>query len=383
MRRVGAESDEWREQVEPHFGFLENRGYMLVRTDERSPWETVVVYESPVNAVLVKRSAEFGRVEVELARLDELGELPPVEAWVSAAPSGRALLDNVLAVRELKRGRWKRLKGIGRAATTRSLIFWGSALREVCPDFLDGSDACLAEAHALVWDRVQKKPEVMTVHLPSTATAAEEAAAWRRRELQRLRTSRLSCRDTAVPGTGSDTSPTDSAFKPPCAPERLHWRDSVLDPTATRSVMDELPPSDHVREIVTGFLQSQGLLPSVDVSYQRTLQGEQVISINPRAEGAAELAVQTAGSTGRYVVYVFVAGEARPIEIAGPINKNTGPPFRTAAEDLLETLHLVATGQVFDEVDEDGHVLRTDVPDQHTALGFTEGAERRWYKSWT
>lgn len=126
MRNVGAEADEWREHVEPHFGFLEDHGYTLVRTDDQSPWETVVIFESSVNAVLVKRSADFGRVEVELVKLDEPGELPPVEAWVSPDPSGRALLDNVRAVREPKRGRWKRLKGIGRAASTRSLIFWGS-----------------------------------------------------------------------------------------------------------------------------------------------------------------------------------------------------------------------------------------------------------------
>lgn len=107
------------------------------------------------------------------------------------------------------------------------------------------------------------------------------------------------------------------------------------------------------------------------------------MSLKPRAEGAADVAVQTAGDAGSYVVYVFVAGEARPIEIAGPINENVDPPFRTADEDLLEILHLVARGQVFDEVDEDGQVLSTDVPDLRTALDSVEGTERRrWYRPW-
>jgi hypothetical protein len=174
---VSAAADEWRKQAEQHFRFLEDHGYRLARTDDESPWETVVVYKSSANAVLVKRSVEFGRVEVELATLDEAGELAPVEVWVGASPSRRALLDTVLAARDPGRGRWKRLKGLRRAATTRSLRFWASALSEVCPDFLDGSDACLAEAHAAARARVQNKPQVLKVHLPSTATSAEEAVA--------------------------------------------------------------------------------------------------------------------------------------------------------------------------------------------------------------
>jgi hypothetical protein len=177
VTRVGARAEEWRERVQPHFDFLKSQGYTLVRADDESPWETVVVYESPVNAVLVKRSMEFGRVEVELAMLDEAGGLPNAEVWVGPVPSRRALLDEVLGVRDPERDHWKELNGLGGAVSTQSLEFWASALREVCPDFLNGSDACLAEAHAAVWARVQKTPQVLTVHLPSTATAAEEAAA--------------------------------------------------------------------------------------------------------------------------------------------------------------------------------------------------------------
>lgn len=142
-------------------------------------------------------------------------------------------------------------------------------------------------------------------------------------------------------------------------------------------------PSDHVREVVAGFLESGGFLPLVDVGYGRTPYGDEVLSIKPRAEGAADLVVQIAGDADRYVVYVFVFEEARPIEIAGPINVNTYPPFRSADEDLLEILSLIASGQVFDEVDEEGEILATDVPDPRTTPPLVEGVEhRRWYKAW-
>jgi hypothetical protein len=150
--------------------------------------------------------------------------------------------------------------------------------------------------------------------------------------------------------------------------------------------MNAQTPSDHVREVVMAFLESSGFLPLVDVGYGRTPQGDKWMSLKPRATDAADLVVQTATArhSHRYLVNVFVAGEARPIEIAGPINENVPPPFRTAEEDLLEILHLVATGQVFDEVDDDGEVLSTDVPDPRTAPTSTTGTERRrrWYKPW-
>jgi hypothetical protein len=149
--------------------------------------------------------------------------------------------------------------------------------------------------------------------------------------------------------------------------------------------MNAQTPSDHIREVVTGFLESSGFLPLVDVGYGRTPQGDEWMSLKPRAKDAADLVVQTATArhSDGYVVNVFVADEARPIEIAGPINENVYPPFRTADEDLLEILHLVATGQVFDEVDDDGQVLSTDVPDPRSALASVADTERRrWYKPW-
>ncbi|MCZ2838269.1 hypothetical protein [Modestobacter sp. VKM Ac-2985] len=147
--------------------------------------------------------------------------------------------------------------------------------------------------------------------------------------------------------------------------------------------MNARPPSERVREVVAGFLEANDLLPMVDVGYERAADGNEAILLKPRADGAADVVVRTAGHADSYVVYVFVAGEARPIEIAGPINENTDPPFRSADEDLLEVLHLVARGEVFDEIDEAGHVTGTDVPDPRTATGSVEGPERRrWYEPW-
>ncbi|CCG02030.1 hypothetical protein [Blastococcus saxobsidens] len=148
--------------------------------------------------------------------------------------------------------------------------------------------------------------------------------------------------------------------------------------------MNAQGPSDHVRELVESFLAANDLRSAVGVTYGRTSDGDDLISIQPRAEGAADLVLRITVHGRRYTVYVFVAGETRPIEIAGPINVNADPPRRSADEDLLEVLQLVVKGEVFDEVDEEGSVLGTDVPDPRTAGGSVESTEhRRWYKPWS
>jgi hypothetical protein len=158
---------------------------------------------------------------------------------------------------------------------------------------------------------------------------------------------------------------------------------SAMRPTQEHfPLMNARDPKDHVRELVNSFVAANGLLAAVDVIHGRTSDGDHLLSLKPRAEGAADLVVHTKGRGRRDTVYVVVAGEVRPIEIAGPINVNAGPPMRSAGEDLLEVLDLVAKGEAFDEVD-DGDVLGTGVPDPRLANGSVEGPERRRrYKPW-
>lgn len=146
--------------------------------------------------------------------------------------------------------------------------------------------------------------------------------------------------------------------------------------------MSAQAPTEHIRELVASFLEANDLLPVVNVSYGGTFYGHDEILLEPRAEGAAGLVVQTAGEPDSYVISVFVAGEARPVEIAGPINRNTIRPFPTADEELLGILRSVASGEVFDELDDEGRVLGSDVPDPRTATGSQVTERRRWYKPW-
>lgn len=146
--------------------------------------------------------------------------------------------------------------------------------------------------------------------------------------------------------------------------------------------MNAQAPTEYVRELVSSFLEVNDLLPVVNVSYAPTPYGDDEISLEPRAEGAAGLVVHTAGEPDSYAIDVFVAGEARPIEIAGPINRNTIRPFPTAGEELLRILRSVATGEVFDELDDEGVVLGSDVPDPRTATGSEVTERLRWYKPW-
>ncbi len=147
--------------------------------------------------------------------------------------------------------------------------------------------------------------------------------------------------------------------------------------------MNARAPGAQVRETVAKFLQANGLDALVDVIYGRTSDGDDLIDLRPRATGAAGVTVQTFGGPENYVVYVFVAGEAQPIDIAGPINKNTDPPFRPAEDELLEILQQIATGEVFDELDNEGHVVGSDVPDQRTAASTGGEERRRWYQAWS
>ena len=147
--------------------------------------------------------------------------------------------------------------------------------------------------------------------------------------------------------------------------------------------MSARTPATQVREAVASFLRARELDALVDVSYGQTTDGDDLIDLRPRAAGAAGLTVQTVGTPENYVIYVFVAGEVRPIEIAGPINSNTNPPFRAAEDDLTEILRQIATGEVFDELDIEGHVIGSDVPDKSTATSTDSNGRRRWYQAWS
>jgi hypothetical protein len=84
---VGAK-EQSRQQVDHHFGFLGDYGYKILSIDDSTFWEVAVTYAADVNAVIVRNSREFQRVEVELACLTGTGSIPPVAIWTDRSRTG-------------------------------------------------------------------------------------------------------------------------------------------------------------------------------------------------------------------------------------------------------------------------------------------------------
>lgn len=171
---MGRLANQWRETVEPTFGFLVDLGFEDVDVDDSDFWSLWVQYRSPTAAVRVSKSNEFTRVEVELIRLDE-GQVPPYPVWITEDRIDWTLLDNVIEVR--RPGLMRRVRtqhGLDDGAVNAQLTFWAKALRDVAPDFLDAGFAALDEAGELIRRRVAENPQKMQVWIPSEAPADAE-----------------------------------------------------------------------------------------------------------------------------------------------------------------------------------------------------------------
>jgi hypothetical protein len=166
--------NQWAALVGRHFDFLGAFGFRLDHVEEKW-WATSAVYRSDALGLEVTRSVEFGRVELTLLRLVD-GELPEVEVWVSETPLNRMLFDNVLEARGSEL-----LQDLGNGLSDEEIALqlarYAELLRNVVPDFLEGSDAALVEGEAVIRERVRADPQELTVWLPSDASEAEEADA--------------------------------------------------------------------------------------------------------------------------------------------------------------------------------------------------------------
>ena len=172
---------DWERLVRPHFDFLIEYGFEIDPRLASSEWyATEVVYRSERSAVIVTRSVEFDRVELELARLRG-SKLPPTMVFVSAGKRiDQNLFDNVLEARAPERLRAaSRATGLRKHQVERQLRMWASLLRDTAPDFLAGSMAALDEAEEIVRRRVRAEPQEVTVWLPADASDAEEEEALR------------------------------------------------------------------------------------------------------------------------------------------------------------------------------------------------------------
>jgi hypothetical protein len=166
----------WKAQVDSHFAFLRERYGFAITQTELWWWKTSVRYETPVTAVDIDRSVEFGRVEVKLIRKVD-GTIPEYPIFVSTTPMLHYfLLDAVLNERapellpELQAG-----KGLSEDQIERSLKFWSGALERYADDILRGDFALFTPLEAKVMARVREHPEVIKVYVPAD-TPPEEIA---------------------------------------------------------------------------------------------------------------------------------------------------------------------------------------------------------------
>jgi hypothetical protein len=178
-RRALTEIAKWQRAVSPYFDFLSQHGFTPDPRAGYSEWYgSAVVYRSHVGAVIVTRSVEFDRVEVQLVRLVD-GQFPDHSIFFSEnAPLNRTLLDNVVAARAPDRlAEVQVATGLKKAAVERQLALWSQMLRDVAADFLAGDHAVFDEAKAVIRERVREHPQRVDVWLPDTASPEEASRA--------------------------------------------------------------------------------------------------------------------------------------------------------------------------------------------------------------
>lgn len=171
----------WEKSVRRHFDFLTGHGFHLDHVEDKW-WATTAVYLSATLGVLVTRSVEFKRVELTLMRLVD-GKVPESEIWVTDRRLDRVLFDNVVEAR-----RPELLDqipaGLSSKETEDQLRLYAELVRTVVPDFLAGSDAAMAEGERVIRERVEARPQEVTIWLPADASEADEATA--RAEAERV-----------------------------------------------------------------------------------------------------------------------------------------------------------------------------------------------------
>ncbi len=173
-RVMGKTAEQWRKQVEPHFGFLSDHGFTVVDVDDSSFWALWVQYRSGTAAVRISKSNETTRAEVRLIRLVD-GEVPTYPIWITEDRIDWTLLDNVVEARQPHRLEDAgKLSGLTAAQLDHQLRFWASVLRDVAPEFLGGDFAPIEEAGELIRSRVAEHPQQVQIWIPNDAPADSE-----------------------------------------------------------------------------------------------------------------------------------------------------------------------------------------------------------------
>ncbi|MQA36164.1 hypothetical protein [Modestobacter roseus] len=138
---------------------------------------------------------------------------------------------------------------------------------------------------------------------------------------------------------------------------------------------------DELRAAIKSFLCDRGLTSVVSVR-DFTDEAGPATSVTPRAEGGADvLIIFDSHGPDSFGLEIYVAGDATPIEISGPVDRNNDPPGRRASDLMLEILEQVSLGLVYEEFDEWGEAVGVNVPSD-AEFGDVEGHEGRQYSPW-
>ena len=170
---------KWERIVRPYFDFLLQHGFSPDPSAAYSEWYgTSIAYRSAVSAVIVTRSVEFGRAEVQLVRLVD-GAYPDYASFFrDSAPLNRTLFDNVVIARAPDRLiEIQAATGLKKAAIERQLALWSQLVRDVAPDFLRGADTVFNDAKGVIRGRVREHPQQVEIWLPDGASPEEESSA--------------------------------------------------------------------------------------------------------------------------------------------------------------------------------------------------------------
>ena len=133
--------------------------------EERSQWETSVVYKSRQVALKISLSREFHRAEVNLIRLVD-DEVPPYPIWITEEVLNWTLLDNVIEARRPDLSAQIPSGGLQEDELERQLETWAELLRLVAPEFLEGDPSAIDDAAVVIRQRVGEHPQQVTVWLP-------------------------------------------------------------------------------------------------------------------------------------------------------------------------------------------------------------------------
>jgi hypothetical protein len=168
---MGREAKEWERRVRKHFDFLLDHGFAFGGVDDSSSWETGAIYLGGRVGIEIADSREMNRVEIDLIRLHN-GRLPEPQIWVTDEPINRTLLDNVIEAR--RHPSVSQLPALASRRVDEQLETWARLLKEVAPEVMRGDDAPIADAEAVVRQRVAEHPQEIVVWLPHDASDERE-----------------------------------------------------------------------------------------------------------------------------------------------------------------------------------------------------------------